>query len=778
MIGTRRNPGLQLRFKGRDLLPRAVKLNKVRRPGLAPLSGPPTMLDWVRRLPGRTWDADNSVWVATALGPDPDKALADAEFTVDISRAARAGITSLADLIEPWVELATDVPARLEVGVGLDETSTVIWPRLTGYEECVKSVPAAARWVKDPGCWVARTADMVGVTGLPVPHAVRELAKDLDAQRKAGGADASTAALSADLARAIHIDHVRGAADQLIDVVGDVPDWFGSFELFGYQAAGSLAVASGHNYLVDEPGLGKTIQALAAAAIHHSQRVVVICPPVVNTNWAREAAGSHLVEHMPDAEPRPVLALVPELPAATEAGKRKKKPKPPAPVVPFVPGGRIVRIVSGRKEPEFPKTGMLVVSDSLLAARPALLERICAWSPDAVLVDEVHRAKTFDSARATASRTVATVVGAGLRVPITGTPVFASPADLAAALAISGHLDTVFGGLSQFLQTYCVQNFFKAWVAREEMMPQLLAILEAHVWTRRTKADVLPDLPKKFRSGVFLDVDLAGFRAAHADVELKVDEWLESFEATMGRLPTGPEASDEKPAGAGGSEVETWARGSVGLISPLRRAAGMAKVDAAVDRIREHVEATTDDSGRAPVYTRPLIVWVHHREVGDAMAIAVPAAVARTEIIRGGTSADNRGRIVDDFQGGKIPVLVASISAAGVGITLTASSDMMFVETDWTVSNVTQSEDRSCRIGQTRPVMINTLIAEGTLDERIQGVLQTKTVLLDQLLPGGDNAPAIAGIDGDKATTPSAIITDIAVNLIAGRAKGRRKRAA
>ena len=153
--------------------------------------------------------------------------------------------------------------------------------------------------------------------------------------------------------------------------------------------------------------------------------------------------------------------------------------------------------------------------------------------------------------------------------------------------------------------------------------------------------------------------------------------------AKNGRMPTTPQEGSEQAPGSGSSEVETWARGEVGLISPLRRAAGMAKVEAAVDRIREHVEGTTDDSGRAPVYTRPLVVWVHHREVGDALALAVPAAVARTAILRGGVSEDKRGRIVDDFQDGKIPVLVASIAAAGVGITLTAACDTTFVETDW-----------------------------------------------------------------------------------------------
>ena len=777
MVGTRRNPGLLLAFKGRDMLPRAVKLNKTRRPGLAPLSGPPTMQDWVRRLPGRTWDPARTAWIATALGPDPAQVLTDAGFTVDMARAERAGITDLRDLIAPWVELATQVPARLVVGIGLDETSTVIWPRMTGYDACIGHVPAAARWVSDPGCWVAQTADMATVTGLPVPQDVAELASRLDAARRRGGVRDSTASLSAHLASANHIDDVREHADRLIAEVGDVPDWFG-FDLFGYQHAGAIAVASGHAYLVDEPGLGKTCQGLAAAAIRRCQRLVVICPPVVNTNWERETLRSGLVEHMGQ--------VAPGLEAA-ELAPLKASPAP-GPGLRILPSldlngtagalpARIVRIVPGRKEPALPDSGVVIVSDSLLAARPELLARICAWSPDGVLVDEVHRAKTFDSARATASRAVAAAVGDGLRAAITGTPVFASPADLAAALAISGHLDTVFGGLSAFLDTYCKQNFFGAWMARTEKMDELRELLEARVWTRRTKAQVLPDLPPKLRSAVFVDVDLAGFRAAHDAVEAKVDEWLDSFSDARGRMPTAPELDDE--ARTGQTEVEVWARSQIGLVSPLRRAAGLAKVDAAVDRIREHVEATSSVTVDGDViYDRPLVVWVHHREVGDAMALALPAAVARTAVIRGGTSIDERGRIVDDFQAGKIPVLVASIAAAGVGITLTRGCDALFVETDWVVSNISQAEDRELRIGQTRPVSLITLVAPGTLDLKIRSVQVVKSELLDQLQPGGDNHIVVGGADSDQDATPVSIITDIAVRLIAARSKRRKRHAA
>lgn len=779
LTGTRRNPAIVLRFVGRERLPRAAKLPRSKRRDLPAISSPPTLLDWVRRIPGRRWDPDQQAWVATALGPDPDKVLADAEFTLDLGKGPAAGITSLSVLVDPIVELGTELPARFADALpGLTEEQTVIWPRLSGYELLLPAVPGAAKWVADPGCWVASTADMHAVTGLDVPAHVRDLAHRLHAARIATDIDPAVQAKAAELARARHIDDVRAHADDLVQASGDVPEWFG-FDLFGYQHAGSLAVAAGHNVLVDEPGLGKTAQALAAAAVRGVKRLAIVCPPVVNTNWQRETERSHLVEHMRQGQD-PAKLAPPRIAPGPAPDQDSLPPVDPA-VQPSE--AKIVRFISGRKEPELPDVGVAIVSDSLLAARPALLQRLVQWAPDGVFYDEAHRAQSFESERASAVRVLAEAVGDGLRVPITGTPISKGPQDLPGILAVSGHLDTVFGGHSAFLARYCKRNHFNGWVANPDTLDELRQILEAQVWTRRTKAQVLPDLPKKLRTATYLDVDLALFKAAHAGVIEVIDEWLDAFVAKHGRLPTLPDPEEEKELGRGSSEVEAWARTQVGLVSRLRSAAGLAKVDAATALIREHVEATTEHGPRGPVYTRPLIVWVHHRDVGLAMMNAVPAAVARTAVIRGGTSADERGRIVDDFQDGKIPVLVASIVAAGVGITLVRSHDMKFVETDWTISNVTQAEDRCARIGQTNPVNVSTLIAPGTLDERIQGVLIEKSVVADKLLTGGDNNPAVLlqGLDGDTTTTrPAGIIAEIATGLVHQRAsakKGRRRAA-
>ena len=779
LVGTRRNPALVLRFVGRERLPRAAKIPRSKRRDLQPISSPPNLLDWVRRLPGRRWGPELSAWVASSLGPDPDKVLTDAEFTVNLGKAPTQGLTRLAQLYDPIVELGVQVPARFEMARELTTAHTVIWPRLSGYEAVLGSVPAAARWVADPGCWVADTADMHAVTGLDVPEEVRELARVQHAERIATDIDPLVQSNAAVLAKSKDIADVRDTADELIGTTGDVPDWFG-FDLFGYQHSGSLAVAASHNVLVDEPGLGKTAQALAAAAVRKVQRLVVVCPPVVNTNWQRETERSHLVEHM--GEGREPALLAPPRVAPGPAPDQHSLPSLDHPGETLAPtDAKIARFVSGRKEPELPAAGVAIVSDALLAARPALLERFVQWAPDAVFYDEAHRAQTFDSARATAVRALAEAVGDGLRVPITGTPMSKGPMDIAGILAVSGHLDTVFGGHSAFLETFCKRDHFNGWVAKPEMLPVLRQILEDKVWTRRTKAQVLPDLPKKLRTATYLDVDLAGFKAAHGEVIKVIEEWLDWFLARTGRYPTFPEPEDPTPLGKGRSEVESWARQQVGLISQLRRAAGLAKVDAATNLIREHVEATTEVGPRGPDYTRPLLVWVHHKDVGLAMMKAVPAAVARTAIIRGGTSADERGRIVDDFQDGKVPVLVASIAAAGVGITLTRGCDMKFVETDWTVSNITQAEDRECRYGQTRPVNVDTLIAPGTLDERIQAVLREKSDVLNEVLTGGDNDPAVLMVgDDDKVTVPAAILSEIAINLIKirGARKGSRRKAA
>lgn len=98
--------------------------------------------------------------------------------------------------------------------------------------------------------------------------------------------------------------------------------------------------------------------------------------------------------------------------------------------------GNIVLVTSTRRVRDFPETGVVVGADSLLAGREELRTRITQWAPDGIIVDESHRLKTWTSTRSVAVRSIAHQVP-GLRVAISGTPMLASPVELAAQLAIS-----------------------------------------------------------------------------------------------------------------------------------------------------------------------------------------------------------------------------------------------------------------------------------------------------------------------------------------------------
>jgi ERCC4-related helicase len=282
------------------------------------------------------------------------------------------------------------------------------------------------------------------------------------------------------------------------------------------------------------------------------------------------------------------------------------------------------------------------------------------------------------------------------------------------------------------------------------------------VSVRRTKDQVGIGMP--FTHDPFIvDVDMKIFKDAHAEVTEKIVAWLDEFMEDAGRQP-----ADE--------EIETWAAENIGLISILRRAAGLTKIPAAIELITEHVRATTEYAADgSPVYTRPLIVWTHHRDVTEAMATALGGAIEDAAMIIGGLSTKKKDAVVDAFQRGEIPVIACSIIAAGVGIDLTRSADVIFVETDWTPGNVQQALDRVQGVNQKRNVSALTLIATGTLDERIQKVQNAKGKTLGAIL-GGDHDVSVAENIEDLRSA-SEIVGDLVRTALAKkRSGGARKK--
>ncbi len=695
IAGTWRNPYLELTVP--PYLPHPTK------PHLR-------MVDWVKSLPGRRWDAAGSKWIITGLGPHPDQQLREAGIEILPGAGADfAAVTSLRDLSAPVSMLASN------------RRTVLIRHRLAGYDEAVKLAGPATTWDKTRGLLRMPVADVL-IAGQVRPgiHWTEEILARAYQVHQATPAVPGLELIAAQLGSAPNATDVAQQIATAANTLGHLPSWFG-VQLFGYQKPGVLAVAAGHTALIDAPGVGKTVQFLAAAAVLQSERTLIICPPIVLTNWAREVERSQLAT-----------------------------------------GEQIVIIRAGRKEPSITGARVVIIADSLLAARPATAQNIIEWAPTVIGYDEAHRAKTIGSKRSEAILDLVAQIPGTRTIALTGTPILAGPHELVPLLDFTGHLAPVFGGPAAFLNRYCRQDKFGGWHPRKEHLPELNRKLSEHVTVRRTKDQVLPDLPAKQLIPVPLDLDITAYRQAHTAIIDTVTNWVRRFQAENCRPPSSDDIAD-------------YARESIRFVSHLRAAAGLAKISAAAELIRDHVNASTQTNSDGSTFcTRPLVVWTHHTVVTDAMAAGLPDIPGGTGVIMGGTSDSEKNRLVDQFQAGLLPVLVCSITTAGVGITLTRSSDIIFVETDWTPALITQAIDRCHRIGQSNPIQARFLIALGTLDEHIQRILESKGVTSTAIL--GDTSGEVAVLDNiDDLETPQTILEKLILDVLDAETAPRKR---
>lgn len=735
-----------------------------------PATGEP-LTEWVKKAPRRRWDPIRGCWIITAFGwkglrpPTPigrnnarkmpavlpQELPAEAEPRRWPKMLREAGFTLTKDPL--LADVHPSVLMQPLVLASTERTGTaLVYPRLGGWDLAKVICGGAAVWKKETdgppdadgipttegGYFAVPLSELLDPfadvpepkQGLDMAPEVLRAAADslmLRPERLNLSQDAVSAAAYAASSSGLNLTGDQKAdIDLLVEAVGDIPDWFG-LALYPYQRLGALSIAAGHEFLADSPGLGKTRQLLAAFALRNVQRGVLIVPPVAITSWTNETTESGL--------------------ASIEGAWRGESHDEAEPY-------RLVVFKAGRKEPDLPQRGIVIVPDSLIAGRPALLNRIAGWQPDAAAYDEAHRARTWTSARAVATRDLASAMApTAVRIPATGTPLFKSPADLASLLEFSGQLQRVFGGYSRFVGRYCKRDRYNQLIPNEETLEELHHILRTKVWVRRNRDEVLADLPKKARYAQVVDVDLADYRKAHAETIETISAWVEEFLAEHECYP------DEEA-------ITAYAKTNIGLVSPLRKAAGVAKVPVVVEKIEEWLDSEWTPGVPCD---RPLLVWVHHQPVMQALAAAVHAKMsaksggkmADVAIIDGSTSADERGRLTAQFQAGNIPVMLCSITAAGVAITLTRGNEAIFVETDWSPNIVSQAEDRQSRIGQTRPTSNTFLIAEGTLDAHIQSVLEKRSKVIREVT--GDSLADVAVLENAE---DSAGVDKVVIRLV------------
>jgi SWI/SNF-related matrix-associated actin-dependent regulator of chromatin subfamily A-like protein 1 len=341
-----------------------------------------------------------------------------------------------------------------------------------------------------------------------------------------------------------------------------------------------------------------------------------------------------------------------------------------------------------------PTADITVVNYDIVAAR---LDELRALEPRALVIDESHYCKNAAAKRTQAvARLAAVVPRDGLVLALTGTPVMNRPPELIAQLRILGRLGD-FGSGAQFATRF----------RGPDANLRLHWHLRARCFVRRLKADVLPQLPAKTRGVVPVELDNeAEYRLAERDVVA----WLQSQPLDLREL-------DARVAAA--LRAERLVR-----LNALKLLAARGKLHAALAWIHDFCS-----SGER------LVVFARHREIQRAVLARFPEALH----ILGEDRHAARDASLQAFQapdGADNQLIVCSLEVAGQGITLTRSSNVAFLELDWTPAKHDQAEDRCHRIGQQDAVNAWYLLAADTIDETIATLLERKRAVIGAVTDG------------------------------------------
>lgn len=381
-----------------------------------------------------------------------------------------------------------------------------------------------------------------------------------------------------------------------------------------------------------------------------------------------------------------------------------------------------VAVVEGQKAAPFPDADVVVLGDSVLQHRA---EDVRAWSPSAILVDEAHRFKSREAKRTKALTALADGLAAdAIVVCATGTVVANHAVDVYSPLRATGRTNAtaVSGGQSwsAFLSSWCETE--QVWTGRGYVTVPV-GVRDAEALRQRLvstcyvsvpRSDVL-DLPE--RTTAVRSLSLNGDAAQYRRVEREFLAWI--------RETRGDDAFRRA------QKAEAIVR-----LNTLWQEDGLAKVNAAA----EYVESLVEQG-------EPVVVFAHHTAVIAGLYARLLKDGLRVGTIVGGQSADDKAAIVAAFQGGDLDVVLGQHTAAGTGLTLTASAHVVFAQLPWSPGVFGQAQDRIYRIGQERHVTTHVLNGLGLVSERLWEVLQAKVVVADTINVGGEDTVAWGSVE-------------------------------
>lgn len=461
-------------------------------------------------------------------------------------------------------------------------------------------------------------------------------------------------------------------------------------ELMRHQSQLVQSAADGHRtyLLADEPGLGKTAQALLAAQAADAFPLLAVVPNVVKTNWAREAG-----------------IWVPNRP---------------------------VTVIHGDGADVDGFADIVVVNYEIL-------DRHVGWLGElgfrGMVVDEAHFIKNKQSQRSqnvlNLSERIRARIARPLLLALTGTPLINDIEDFQAIWEFLGWIDDkkplakLMDKLEDTGLTPADPSFYPA--ARS-------AVVDMGI-VRRRKVDVAADIPARRIADIPVELDDDIGRTIREAERKLAQHLLERYDMAIATRRSGApvEGIDHELV----RRVATWEREDTGTtanadgenVFTMLRRIGQAKAGLAADYAAQLARSV----GK-------VVFFAKHVDVMDLAGETFERRGIRYSEIRGDQTPKAREAAITAFQDDEdVQVVVCSLMAAGVGINLQVASNVVLAELSWTDAEQTQAIDRVHRIGQEEPVTAWRIIASQTIDTKIAELIDSKAGLAARALDGTDD---------------------------------------
>ncbi|MGW6939756.1 SNF2-related protein [Streptomyces xanthophaeus] len=380
----------------------------------------------------------------------------------------------------------------------------------------------------------------------------------------------------------------------------------------------------------------------------------------------------------------------------------------------FAPGVAVRRFHGGARSLDGLAGGFVLTTyGTMRASAPRLAEQ--AWGM--VVADEAQHVKNPHSATAKALRTIPSPA----RVALTGTPVENNLSELWALLDWT--TPGLLGPLTAFRARHArpVEHQQEEDGGNEAAVARLAALVRPFL-LRRKKSDpgIAPELPPKTETDhpVSLTREQASLYQAAVDEAMAVIGASEGIErrgmimkllASLKQICNHPAQylKEEQPR-------------------IPHRSGKLALLDELLDTI------LAEDGS--------VLVFTQYVTMARLIEQHLSARGISHQLLHGGTPVPRREELVDRFQAGEVPVFLLSLKAAGTGLNLTRAGHVIHFDRWWNPAVEEQATDRAYRIGQTQPVQVHRIIAEGTVEDRIAEMLEAKRALADAVLGSGEAA--------------------------------------